>query len=1438
MAEYDSSVKIPVEFDTSGVERDVDKLRKELDFSDVNAKNTQSTNKYTEAIRQATIEAAKIKNELDELSTKKINTAEYDKLYQQWRNAEAQADRLRDAYAKANAAEQGQGFVDKLERQMISAADKAEILKMQLDAMKAQGTDFQIGDDVQAEKLQARYDALITKIALMKKEEDNSSESSNNLKKILDSLGKSVSRLTKYFGAGVDSITRYAKALFSLALNPIIQGFRRLIPGLNKTNKAFKLNFNTILKYAFGIRSLYFLFRKIRVAIAEGFKNLVQFQGGNNKVNEAVSILTSSLLQLKNTLATAFAPIVVSIIPALNAMIQAMNSAITAIGMFIAKITGQSTFIRAKKIQEDYAKSLDKTAGAASSAYKQLAPFDDLQVLTQDSGGGGGTAIDDMFEEVPLEDFKFPDPKDLAGEFTDWIKGLLGSIDWKSLQDYAKKLGKWLADFLNRVFEDLQLARLIGYTIAQALNTALDFIYNLVDILNWRNLGRWLGELVRYGILEFHWELLGETIAKYLNGLANIVIGFFEKYPVGLLGESIASTINSIIKWINPIEIGTAIALLIKAAFGEIESFFSNTDFRELGNKISLIITTAITHTENGKSLGRRVGESIASIINAGIDFLSAIGLGKIVNTLFQFFTDVFTATFKKIKWKDIGRAVGQFLVDIDWVNVLKEVGKAIWTAINTAFELYENVFETAPLETALGTLLGALAVFGPAVVDILAPAIAQLVNLPMLAATAISGVAGAISFATLKDSIYDISMGIGELGTNLVELGTSLGVLVGAFTLVFGFPSGTIAGLIAATAAGFMGLKNAIEDTAEIEKYGDTIDNIADRVTRKTEEIRDSVAKTQETVDVAGEAEFAMAQSLADKYFELAEKKDRSNEETALMKELAGKLIEVYPELTKFYDEENGLLNANRDAIQEVIDRKLQEIKLKAQEEQLIELYKQQAEAARNVEDAQKAVDEATKGLKDAQQDYQKAVWTMDAAQKYQELREEIRTAKGDTSELEQQQRLLMDYLQSQDVNTEYPNFGALRRNIEESSKRLQEYKDEDLEKLWEPLKDAQSAKADIDKTIKEVEKSWMDGMIEVGKSGTEGFEKGYNENADSMSNAVVSSLDSKTGVLYTAMDTLDAHSPSREFEKIGQYSVEGYVKGFDENADTALTRVEQFATDILDTFQTALLDGISPIIEEYFSYAVWTEMWNQILLSVEEFFESFLTMWTEKLTTWQTENDELYFGYEVWKTQWNNVYKAYTDIWNLFFNTWQVNMKLWWNTFVIPYFTVAQWKIFGTNMKTGILGGFKEIVGEIGGLLNQIIDLFNTACNQIKDSMNDLIEQFNRVAARLGVESLPTVSFRNIPRLKIPALAEGAVIPPNREFLAILGDQQNGTNIEAPLDTIVEAFKQVMGEREVQTMGASTMELDGETFARIITPYIMEEWNRQGYNVAILEG
>ena len=57
-----------------------------------------------------------------------------------------------------------------------------------------------------------------------------------------------------------------------------------------------------------------------------------------------------------------------------------------------------------------------------------------------------------------------------------------------------------------------------------------------------------------------------------------------------------------------------------------------------------------------------------------------------------------------------------------------------------------------------------------------------------------------------------------------------------------------------------------------------------------------------------------------------------------------------------------------------------------------------------------------------------------------------------------------------------------------------------------------------------------------------------------------------------------------------------------------------------------------------------------------------------------------------------------------------------------------------------------------------------------------------------------------------QIPYLAQGAVIPPNREFLAVLGDQSSGTNVEAPLATIQQAVAAVMQDMQEGELAALT--------------------------------
>lgn len=72
-----------------------------------------------------------------------------------------------------------------------------------------------------------------------------------------------------------------------------------------------------------------------------------------------------------------------------------------------------------------------------------------------------------------------------------------------------------------------------------------------------------------------------------------------------------------------------------------------------------------------------------------------------------------------------------------------------------------------------------------------------------------------------------------------------------------------------------------------------------------------------------------------------------------------------------------------------------------------------------------------------------------------------------------------------------------------------------------------------------------------------------------------------------------------------------------------------------------------------------------------------------------------------------------------------------------------------------------------------------------------------------------------------EIPALASGAVIPPNRKFLAVLGDQKSGTNVEAPLSTIKQAVMEAMAQGSREPINVNLV-VDGKTLARVVVPYI----------------
>lgn len=154
------------------------------------------------------------------------------------------------------------------------------------------------------------------------------------------------------------------------------------------------------------------------------------------------------------------------------------------------------------------------------------------------------------------------------------------------------------------------------------------------------------------------------------------------------------------------------------------------------------------------------------------------------------------------------------------------------------------------------------------------------------------------------------------------------------------------------------------------------------------------------------------------------------------------------------------------------------------------------------------------------------------------------------------------------------------------------------------------------------------------------------------------------------------------------------------------------------------------------------------------------------------------------------------------------------------------------GESFASGLTSKVPTMRGTLSGALNGLLTIAKVAVARINSALNG-INATIEVAASVKSGAV-AAAMQNV---KIPHLAEGRVIPANHEFLAVLGDQKTGTNIETPLATMVEAFKIALaGQRSETAPGEAFMVVDDEVFAKLVYRLNKDEQRRVG--VTLSEG
>lgn len=505
--------------------------------------------------------------------------------------------------------------------------------------------------------------------AQLRQEESKLAQMNAELGTSYASLGQKVAKYTGEAAQGEAQTHRFRKAVQGLSrgigqgalrgLSSVWKKLKGLVASLingrksaGKMNGSFRRGLGTILKYGIGIRSLYVLFNKLRGAMKEGINNLAK---QDTAMNASLSSIKSSLSQLKNSIAAAFSPVITAVVPILNTLIGKLIDATNAVGMFLAAISGQTTYKKATAAQEDYAASLEGTASAAKDVQQNLSGLDEINTWNNAKGGGGGSS--GGFENA-----------EISNEIND-IAAMIKKGKWD-------ELASALADKINGLVLSID-AKEVGGKIASVINSGAAIASSFLDRTSFDLIGDKIAATIVASVERIDWSRLGGLSVAGVNMLIDFVDGLTRRMSAigkdGRTGwkkfaDAVSDFVNSAIKSIKLSKFAKATSSLIKGLNDLISSAITKLDWRGFAGKIA----DAVGNID------------ISGIIGGATKVFSKLVVG--LNGLLKGLLD-------GLDWfslgEDVTHAIKQLLENIDWVQLLWD---AAIIPIKTAWGILKGI--------------------------------------------------------------------------------------------------------------------------------------------------------------------------------------------------------------------------------------------------------------------------------------------------------------------------------------------------------------------------------------------------------------------------------------------------------------------------------------------------------------------------------------------------------------------------------------------------------------------------------------------------------------------------------------------------------------------------------------------------------------------------
>lgn len=419
-----------------------------------------------------------------------------------------------------------------------------------------------------------------------------------------------------------------------------------------------------------------------------------------------MNALSASLGALKRGLRDAFVPIMTAAAPALTTLTNLLAQAVNGIGAFMAALTGQDAFIRATGDQREYAGSLRGSTRAAKALKRQLASFDELDILKDTDGhSGGGGAISGALSEMsgqlallPMDEGVLRFARQLKALFEDGdyegvgraiAGGLNGAIEkarslvrWERVGEGLTKAIDGVCAAFNGLVDGIHWTS-VGGALGDGIDTLLRSANRLLGGIRFAGLGTALGEALNGAVAEIDFAVLGETLSRLLTAklvvLANAVGTFDWRQFGGKLAEGMGSLVRTMGETLSEIDwSGLSLSLV-----GGLNAFIAQTDWAAVGGFAGERLSdalgalrTAVTAFDWGSA-----GDALSGAVNALVKKVDWVALGQWLDRTIKGVLDFGIRFLQGFDAEEFAAGLGKALDQVDWEGIARK----LWTLLSEA---------------------------------------------------------------------------------------------------------------------------------------------------------------------------------------------------------------------------------------------------------------------------------------------------------------------------------------------------------------------------------------------------------------------------------------------------------------------------------------------------------------------------------------------------------------------------------------------------------------------------------------------------------------------------------------------------------------------------------------------------------------------------------